>query len=81
MATLNAEKPMARRGDTRRDDITIRINAEVVRKARIVADFEGKSLAGYVSDALGPIVDADLARHSRQVLESEKHRPGPKGAK
>lgn len=49
----------------KRNDVPVKIDAEVVRQARIVAAFEGVSLAEYLSDFLRPHVAEALERHKR----------------
>lgn len=61
MSTI-AEYPMAKR-----KDVAVKIDAEVARMGKIVAAFEGKSLAEYLSDSLRPIVEAAFRRHIRQA--------------
>lgn len=50
----------------KRDDVTVKLDKEVVRKARIVAAYRDITLAEYFSEKLAPLVDADLAHHSRE---------------
>ncbi len=42
----------------KRDDIPVKMDSEVVRKAKIVAAFRGQSLAEFLSETLGQIVDS-----------------------
>lgn len=60
------ERPMVRR-----NDVAVKIDADIVRKAKIVAAYKEVSLAQYLSEVLGPTVDRDLKEHSRRELEGE----------
>lgn len=63
LATTERPKPMAK---PKRNDVPVKMDAEVVRIARIVAAYRGISLAEYISERLRPLADADLLRHQRQ---------------
>jgi hypothetical protein len=39
--------------------------------AKIVAEYEGKSVAAYMSEILRPIVEKDLEKHSRRFLKGK----------
>lgn len=66
------EAPVARR-----NDVSIKLDAEVARMAKLVADFEDKALAAYLSDLIRPLVEKDLERHAEKFLARKK--PKPKG--
>lgn len=68
-----AEKPMAKR-----NDVSVKIDAGVAKKARLVAEFEDKPFAEFLSDLLEPILDRELAKHSERVLK-EQGKAKPKG--
>lgn len=65
-----AEQVVARRNDT-----AVKVDAEIARKAKIVAAYRDVSLAEYLSKALKDIVDADLKE------EQDKERGGHPGRK
>jgi hypothetical protein len=46
--------------------VTVKIDAEVIRIARIVAAYEGLTLAEFLSERLRPLMQKDLERHQRQ---------------
>jgi ribosomal protein L12E/L44/L45/RPP1/RPP2 len=69
MSTV-AERPMTKRNDT-----AVKIDAEVIRVAKIVAAFEGKSLAEFLSESLKPIVDAKFASHVKQAQPGSDKSP------
>jgi hypothetical protein len=62
---------------TKRNDVSVKMDAEVVNDARIAASYSGMSLAEYLSETLRPIVERDIEEgHKRR-----KQGPKPKGAK
>jgi hypothetical protein len=70
-------EPMAK---PKRNDVPVKIDAEVVRKGRIVAAFRDITLAEYFSELLGPLVAEHLLEHMRDGAEptaddSPKRRP------
>lgn len=72
---MTVDRPM-----TRRADVAVKMDAEVIRKAKIVAAFRGQSLAEFLSVTLGKIID-DLMD---QAIANEKAVKAPsrsKGAK
>ena len=50
----------------KRNDVPVKIDAEVVRVARIVAAYEETTLAEYLSERLRPLVQKDLEKHQRR---------------
>lgn len=73
MSPLLVERPMARR-----NDVAVKIDAEVVRKARIVAAYKGLALAEYVSELMRPLVERDL-EHEQE--KERKSKANPRGGK
>ncbi len=69
MGTAVAERSMVKR-----NDVTVKLDAELARKARIVAEFEGKAFAAYLSEILEPIIDRELEKHAGRVLKSKDKR-------
>jgi hypothetical protein len=64
----------------RRNDVAVKIDADVARVAKIVASFKDISLAEYLTETLRPVVERDLREHSRRVVGPEPGaEPGPKG--
>ncbi len=72
MSPSLAERPMARR-----NDVPVKIDAEVVRKAKIVAAYRDIPLAEYVSETLRGHVEKDLENEQ----EKERKARGGKGGK
>jgi hypothetical protein len=68
---------------TRRTDVAVKIDTEVVRQAKVVAAFRGISLAEYLSETLRPAVGRDYRDESRKAVGDDppaRLRPkGPKG--
>ncbi len=54
----------------KRNDLAVKIDAEVIREARIVAAFEEVQLAELLSNILRPIIS--------KLLEKHRHGPGRK---
>jgi predicted HicB family RNase H-like nuclease len=66
---------MARK-EPRQGDITVKLNGEVARRAKMVAAARDISLAEYLSELLAPLVAADMERELS--CELEKVRKGGK---
>ena len=74
MTTQVPEAPMAKRtGNPERVDTAVKLDAEVVRKAKIVAAYRGQTLADYLSESLGSFVDRDMeTEHSKETSARAK---------
>jgi hypothetical protein len=46
----------------KRQDVTVKLDSEVVRIAKIVAAYRGVSVADYLSESLRPIAQKDLQK-------------------
>jgi hypothetical protein len=57
-----------------RNDVAVKLDAEVVRVARIVAAYRNIPMAEYLSEILRPIVNRDLEEEAKR---SGKPGPGP----
>jgi hypothetical protein len=55
--------PMAKR-----NDVPVKIDAEVIRVAKIAAAYKGLSLAEYLSETLRPIVSRDVEQEHAKVI-------------
>ena len=64
----------------RRNDVAVKIDAEVARQAKIVAAFKDVSLAEFLSEALRPIVEKELVEQSARAAKGAVTPPkkGPK---
>ena len=63
---------------TKRNDVPVKVDAEVVRVARIAAAYKDMSLAEYISETLRPLV----AQHVEQEHAKQPHsRPKGEGRK
>lgn len=51
----------------KRSDVTVKLDADVVRIAKIVAAYREVSVAAYLSDVLLPIVQRDLEKEQRRA--------------
>jgi hypothetical protein len=64
-----------------RDDVTVKMDAQTVRKAKMVAAGRGITLAEYLTQIVRPVVDRDLEEETKRVLsglgpEPKKPRKG-----
>lgn len=64
MSVALLEEPM-----TRRNDVTVKIDADVTREAKMVAASRDQSLAEYLSGVLRPIVRQDLERATGELFK------------
>jgi hypothetical protein len=52
---------------TKRNDVPVKVDAEVIRIAKIAAAYKDMSLAEYISERLRPLVAEDVEReHAKQ---------------
>lgn len=56
----------------KRNDVPVKVDAEVIRVAKIAAAYKGKSLAEYLSDTLRPIVSQDVEQEHAKVATPKK---------
>ena len=72
MSALTLDRPM-----TKRNDVSVKVDADVVEACRLAATYQGKSLAEYLSETLKPIAERDIEEgHARR-----KAPPKSKGGK
>jgi hypothetical protein len=67
MSTGLLDRPM-----TKRTDVPVKVDEEVIRKARIAASYKGVTLAEYLSEALRPIVDRDIEEGHTRLMQGDK---------
>ena len=65
---------------TRRNDVSVKLDEEVVRIARLVAEYKETSLAAYLSDLLRPLVTKDL-EHEQATFKLPKPKGRPRAEK
>ncbi len=69
----------------RRNDQTAKIDADVLRMAKVIASYKNVPLAEYLSAALRPIVERDYREQAEQALRQMNPPPskpeGPKRSK
>jgi hypothetical protein len=63
VAMATAERGVAR------PDVTVKMDGQTVRKAKMVAASRGIPLAQYLTEIVAPIVDRDLAEATRKALD------------
>ncbi len=61
----------------KRNDVPVKVDADVIADARIVAAYEHVSLAAYLSERLRPLVAEDLARHQAEHKPQRKPKAPP----
>lgn len=71
MTVALAERPMAKR-----NDVTVKLDAEVVRDAKLVAVYRDTSVAELLSEILRPIVAKMLVEEQAKHAKAER---APKG--
>lgn len=71
-----SEKPMVRR-----NDVSVKMDAEVVDDCRIAAAFKGQTLAEYISETMRAAAARDIQEgYARRTGEpAPKGKPKPKG--
>jgi hypothetical protein len=73
-AELKAEVAQVskKKSESRRFDRLVRMDGELVDKAKKVAALKGMSLAEYFSTVMGPIVDRDLTREAKKITKKDE---------
>jgi hypothetical protein len=56
---------------TRRNDVGVKIDAEVASMCKIVAEYKKISASEYMSEVLRPVVEKDLEQHSKKFLKEK----------
>lgn len=69
--------PMAKdKEQTKRNDVPVRIDAEVLEDVRIAAAYAGISIAEYLSEKMRPIAAQDVEEgHKKRALKFPPKRP------
>ena len=71
VAVADAERPM-----TKRNDVPVKMDAEVVRVAKIAAAYKDMSLAEYISERLRPLASEDVEQeHAKRPHMPAKGKP------
>ena len=66
LATINMPRPSKERADEpKRNDVTVKVDADVVRVCKMVASSRGITLAEYISESMRPIAQNDLDQDTR----------------
>jgi hypothetical protein len=65
-----AKKKMGRPKSSDRDDVSIKFDRALARKARMIAEGRGTSMAEYLSELARPTINRDYAKLMRE-LEGE----------
>jgi len=56
----------------------VKVESNIIKRAKLVAAGKGKTLAAYLSDALRSVVDRDWNRMIRKAEEQEEEEGGTK---
>jgi hypothetical protein len=67
-----AKKKMGRPKTSTRDDVSIKYDRVLARRAKAVADSRRISMAEYLSEMTRPVVDGDYAKLLRELDQSAK---------
>lgn len=59
------KRPNSGRPKSDRDDVTVKMDRQIVARARFVAELKGETLAEYLTEAVRPIVDRAFAKASK----------------
>lgn len=70
MSTALLERPMAKR-----NDVAVKIDAEVIAEAKMVAASRETTLADYLSELIRPLVRRDLQAETDKRLSGPSDRP------
>lgn len=65
-------RPKKQAGDSKRNDAAAKLDADLIRKAKIVCSVRGVTIAEYLSELLAPIVNRDYVQAAKQIGEEAK---------
>ena len=75
MLTIESRKSSENMARIKRNDVAVKIDAEVVRTARHLAIDQGITLAKYLSDRIRPHVEADFEALRKRIGQAPEKRP------
>ena len=58
-----------------RNDISVKLDAQVALKAKLVATYRGITLAEYLSSIVGPVAAKDLQSEQAKMEQTGQKRP------
>jgi hypothetical protein len=61
---------------TKRNDVSVKVDADVVAEAKMVAASRDMSLAEYLSELIRPLVRRDLERETTRRIQPPKGKEG-----
>ena len=64
----------------KRNDVPVKVDADVIRVAKIAAAYKGLSLADYISETLRPIVSRDVESEHARMAGAKKGKKPERGA-
>jgi hypothetical protein len=66
------ETPVGENNDVvRRNDVGVKIDAEVASMCKIVAEYKKIPVSQYMSEVLRPVAERDLEQHSKKFLKDK----------
>jgi hypothetical protein len=73
--SMNAGLANKKTEEMQRNDVSVKLDAQVAREAKLVATYKGISVAQYISDVLRPIVHRDLEAEAGGMLKKGTDKP------
>jgi hypothetical protein len=58
----------------KRNDVAVKVDAEVVRKARVVATYREVPLAELLSELLAPVVEKEYRKFKTELIQEEREK-------
>lgn len=56
----------------KRNDLAVKIEAEIARKAKTICSYRDGTVAEYLSNLLRPLVDRDFEKFRRELTDDKK---------
>jgi hypothetical protein len=72
MGTMMAKKRAGRPKTSERQDVSIKFDRGLARKARMIAEARNVSMAEYLSEMTRPIIDRDYLKVMRELEGSDR---------
>jgi hypothetical protein len=73
MSTELKDRPTVGRKKRERPAKTTRLDADLVTKAKAMADDAGLDAAKYLSDLIRPVVDREWIKFQRRIMEGDEN--------
>ncbi len=66
-----SEKPNMGRKKRERPAKTVRLDADLITKAKTLADDQGTDVANYLSGLIRPVIEREWVRFQKRIMESD----------